>query len=98
MVPDLVVKAAVTSVGSLHRSQSCLGSYYGRMQTRRGMPKAITAASHKLARVVYHMLTTRELYRETVFQTSDAQNRERLKARLRRQARQLGFDLMQASA
>ena len=83
---------------SLHRSQSYLGSYYRRMRTRLGTPKAITAAAHKLARVVYHMLTTRESYSETVFNTSDAQDRDRLEARVRRQARQLGFDLIQASA
>jgi hypothetical protein len=65
---------------------------------RLGTPKSITAAAHKLARVVYHILTTREPYSDTVFKTSDTQNRERLEARLRRKARQLGFDLLQISA
>jgi hypothetical protein len=36
------------------------------MGTRLGTPKAITAAAHKLARVIYHLLTTRQSY-EKVF-------------------------------
>lgn len=42
---------------SFHRSQSYLGNYYRRMRAKLGTPKAITAAAHKLARVVYHLLT-----------------------------------------
>jgi transposase len=57
---------------SLHRSQSYLGSYYRRMRTRLGTPKAITAAAHKLARVIYHLLTTRQPYEESVFARCEA--------------------------
>src|SRR5262249_28517536 len=37
---------------SLHHSQSALGAFFRRMKTRLGPPKAITAAAHKLARLV----------------------------------------------
>jgi transposase len=41
----------------LHRSQSFLGNYFRRMKARLGAPKALTAAAHKFARIVDHMVT-----------------------------------------
>jgi len=38
---------------SLIRSKSYLGAYLRRQRSRLGAPKAITAAAHKLARIVY---------------------------------------------
>jgi hypothetical protein len=37
------------------------------MRAKLGAPKAITAAAHKRARIIFHMLTTRQAYDETVF-------------------------------
>jgi transposase len=37
---------------SLHHAQSALGAFFRRMKARLGAPKAITAAAHKLARLV----------------------------------------------
>ncbi len=79
---------------SLHASQSYLGSHYRRMRTRLGAPKAITAAAHKLARVVYHLLTTGQSYQESVFTLCETLHQRRAEARLRRQARELGFELL----
>ena len=47
---------------ALHRSQTYLGEYFRRMKARLGAPKAITAVAHKLARIIYHMLTTQQEY------------------------------------
>src|SRR4029077_17829479 len=52
---------------SLHRSQSYLGAFYRRMRARLGAPKAITATAPKLARVLYHLIKTRQPYNESVF-------------------------------
>ena len=41
-----------------HHNQSALGHYYRRMRAKLGAPKAITATAHKLARVLYQLLTT----------------------------------------
>ena len=82
---------------SLHHSQSCLGHFYRRMRAKLGAPKAITATAHKLARIIYHMLTTRQAYNETICVQNEVQNRQRLEARLRKQARDLGFQLVAAS-
>ena len=80
---------------SLHHSQSFLGQYYRRMRSKLGAPKAITAA-HKLARIVFHLLTTRQPYDETIFAKDEQQHQRRLESRLRKQARLLGFEVIAA--
>jgi transposase len=94
VVKSRVARALRMAAQSLHRSQSYLGSYYRRMRTRLGTPKAITAAAHKLARVIYHLLTTRQSYEESVFARCEALHQQRLENRVRRQARELGFALV----
>lgn len=47
---------------SLWRSESALGAFYRRLSARMDKPKAITAAAHKLARMVYFMLTRGEAF------------------------------------
>jgi transposase len=79
---------------SLHRSQSFLGHFYRRMRAKLGAPKAITATAHKLARIIYHMITTGRAYDETICAQNELQNRQRLEARLRKQARELGFQVV----
>ena len=64
------------------------------MRARLGAPKAITAAAHKLARIVYHLLTTRQAYDESVFTEEEMRFQKRREARLRAQARELGFQLV----
>ena len=79
---------------SLHRSQSFLGHFYRRMRAKLGAPKAITATAHKLARILYHMVTTGHAYDETICAQNEVQNRQRMEARLRKQARELGLQLI----
>jgi transposase len=79
---------------SLHRSQSFLGHFYRRMRAKLGAPKAITATAHKLARILYHMVTTGHAYDETICAQNEVQNRKRMEARLRKQARAFGLQLV----
>jgi transposase len=81
---------------SLHHSQSFLGHFYRRMRAKLGAPKAITATAHKLARIIYHMVTTGHAYDETICAHNEVQNRQRLEARLRKQARELGLQVVAA--
>ena len=46
----------------LHHSHSFLGEYFHRMKARMGTPKAMTKSAHKLARIVYHMVTNQREY------------------------------------
>jgi hypothetical protein len=54
------------------------------MCAKLGAPKAITATSHKLARIIYHMVTTRRAYDETMCVQNEMQNCQRHEARLRK--------------
>jgi hypothetical protein len=63
------------------------------MKWRLGAPEAVTATAHKLARIVYHMLSTKEPYSENVLVQCDRQASTRAEMRLRRQAANLGFQL-----
>jgi transposase len=79
---------------ALHRSRSYLGAYYRRMRARLGAPQAITAAAHKLARIVYHLISTRTAYNESVFAQEEQKQSFRNQHRLRKQALALGFHLV----
>lgn len=78
---------------SLMRSQSYLGAYLRRQRSRLGAPKAITAAAHKLARIVYHLMRYGVAYVKQAEEAYAEQVRERLENQLRRRARELGFEL-----
>jgi transposase len=82
----------------LHRSDTFLGDYFRRMKARMGAPKAMTATAHKLARIVYHMVTTQQEYDATVFQQQEQRRRLQKSARLHAQARELGFHLVPINA
>ena len=81
---------------TLHRNPSHLGEFYRRMRYRLGPAKAITATAHKLARIIYHLVTTRQPYDESVFHQHDQSNRKRKTRRLHAQAAALGFSLIPA--
>ena len=93
-VKNRIALALRMAAQSLQQSQSSLGEFYRRMRTRLGAPKAITAAAHKLARIVFRLLTTKEPYDDSVFARSEQRSRERAKKRLSAQARELGFNLV----
>lgn len=78
----------------LHHSQSFLGDYFRRMKARMGTPKAMTAAAHKLARIVYHMVANQQEYDATVFQKQEQHTQDRKRAKLHAQAKQLGYQLV----
>jgi hypothetical protein len=65
-----------------------------RVATFGAEPQPITATAHKLARIIFHILTTKQSYNESIFQKSEEQPLRRAKIRLRRQAAQLGFHVI----
>lgn len=78
---------------SLLRSTSYLGAYLRRQRSRLGAPKAITAAAHKLARIVYHLVRFGAAYVQQTEGAYAAQVRERQERALQRRARELGYEL-----
>ena len=79
---------------SLSHSDSALGAFYRRMSGRMDQPRANTATAHKLARMVYFMLTRGEAYVDQGQQHYEEQQRERSIAALKRRAAALGFAVM----
>jgi hypothetical protein len=82
----------------LVRSTSYLGAYLRRQRSRLGAPKAITAAAHKLARIVYHLVRYGAAYVKRDEAAYAEQVRERLERQLRRRARELGFEVVRVEA
>jgi transposase len=74
-------------------STSAFGAFYRRMRARLGAPKAITATAHQLARMLYHLLKTRQAYDESVCAQAEARSRQRRLHRLHREAAALGSTL-----
>ena len=86
------------AVNGLYKSQTWLGNFFRRMRAKLGAPKAITAAAHKLARIVYQILSTRQAYDESIFAKSEQVARLRTEAKLKAQAKALGFQLVPVEA
>ena len=100
--PKIKTKNRVTqtfrmAAQSLHNSQSFLGDYYRSQRARHGAPKAIKNTAHKLARIFYHLVTTRQPYDETVFAKLEARNQQRRLRKLQSLAKQMGYSLVQAT-
>ncbi len=91
-----VAKALRLAAYGVGNSKSYIGEYYRKMRSRLGAPKAITATAHKLARIVYVLLTTKVPYDESIFAAEEMKNSERKIKRLNNQARQLGLKLVAA--
>ena len=51
------------------------------------------AAAHKLARILYHLITTRQPYDESIFAYIETRARLRQLSHLKKQAARLGFQL-----
>ncbi len=79
---------------SLHSSKSPLGDVFRRFRAKLGAAAAITALAHKLARIVYHLLTTREPYDESKVVATTQNFRRRQEASLRKRARSLGYQIV----
>jgi len=79
---------------SLHRSESCLGDFYRRKRYQLGPPKAITATAHKLARIIYHLVSTQQPYDDSILAQDELQTRIRKTRRLKSLAQALGYELV----
>jgi hypothetical protein len=78
---------------SLIRSKSYLGAYLRRQRSRLGSPKAITAAAHQLARIVYNLMRYGVAYMQKTEAAYAAQVRARVEKSLHRRAKELGYEL-----
>jgi transposase len=92
-----VAAALRLSAQALGHSKSQLGDYARRMKARLGKAEGITAAAHKLARILFSMLTTRQAYDEAkAFALTPEKKARRIKQVLAQAAR-LGLQLAPAT-
>jgi transposase len=87
-------QALKLAAAALKSSQSALGAYYRRMCARLDKAKAVTAAAHKLARLIYFMLTKGEEYTDQGQDSFEERYRERVVRQLQKRAEKLGLRLM----
>jgi transposase len=84
------------AAAAVARAANKMGEYCRRMKGRLGKAEGITAAAHKLARIIYVMITTGKAYEETTaFQLTPAAKARRLQ-HLQNQAEALGLKLVPA--
>jgi len=79
---------------SLHHSLTPVGQYLRRMKAKLGPQAATMAAAHKIAVIFYTMVKNQVEYDESIWETRDTQRGKRLEAKLKRQAKQLGYELV----
>lgn len=89
-----VAQALRIAAHTLYRSDTALGSFFRRMRSKFGAPKAVTATAHKMARIIYHMLTSKKSFRELGGDYYENQYRERVLASLKKRAKDFGFDVV----
>jgi hypothetical protein len=58
---------------SLCRAKGYFGEFFRRMRAKLGTAQAITATAHKIARILYHVLLSKEPYTESIFHLCDKQ-------------------------
>jgi transposase len=74
-----------------------LGSFHRRMRARLGPAGANTATARKIGTVVYHLLKTKEPFIERDLLAYEARVYRHKLARLKKQAKTLGFELVQST-
>ena len=82
------------AAAALRSSQSALGAYYRRMCARMDKPKAVTAAAHKLARLIYAMLTHGQEYTDRGQDYFEERYRQRVLHNLAQKAKAMGMQLV----
>lgn len=93
-VVNRAAQALRMAASALRSSQSALGAYFRRMCARMDKPKAVTAAAHKLARLIYTMLTKGEQYTDQGQDYFEERYRERVLHHLAKRAEKMGMKLV----
>ncbi|MGH8113902.1 MAG: transposase, partial [Rhodanobacteraceae bacterium] len=83
---------------TLRRSQSALGAYHRRLLARLDKAKAITATAHKLARLIYTMLTHGTAYVDQGQNYYEERYRQRVVHHLHKKPAAMGYTLVPITA
>jgi hypothetical protein len=64
------------------------------MKAKLGPKAATMATAHKIAVIFYTMVKNQVEYDETIWAARDSQREKRFEAKIKRQAKQLGYELV----
>lgn len=93
-VVNRAAQALRLAAAALRSSKSALGAYYRRLCSRMDKPKAVTAAAHKLARLIYIMLTKGQEYTDQGQDYYEERYRQRVLRALSQRAAKLGMQMV----
>ena len=93
-VANRAAQALRLAAAALRTSHSALGAYYRRMCSRMDKPKAVTAAAHKLARLIYTMLTKGAEYTDQGQDYYEERYRQRVLHALTQRAAKMGLRMV----
>jgi len=99
--PHVVNRVATllrTVAPAVGRSETWLGCFHRRMRARLGPAGANTATAHKLASLIYHLLTYKEEYIDVDRLLYESRLHRARLSRLRKQAEELGFEVVEKKA
>jgi 20S proteasome alpha/beta subunit len=94
-VSEILLRTLATNLG---RTDTWLGIFHRRMKARLGPAAANTATARKLATLVYHLLKYKEEYIEVDSAVYEQRFRRFRLNRLRRQAEELGCEIVETKA
>src|SRR3990170_1532094 len=83
---------------SCSRSHSIFGACYRARSARSSSEEAVVATAHKIARVIYHMLTCHEAFKPESIRAFDQKRQQREVKYLQKKAKALGFTLQPVTA
>jgi len=90
-----ILRVAAKALG---KTDTPLGHFYRRKQSKLGTPKAITATARKLACLVYELIDTQQTYAPPNVKEYNLECRNRQIAALRRRAAQLECEIVELSS
>lgn len=93
-----ITRALRMAAQALHHADNELGEHYRRLRAKLGGAAAVTAMAHKLARILFVMITRREPYRPELHAATSERHRARTLQRLAARAKDLGFQLVPTPA
>ena len=94
-ITNKAAQAFRIAANTLYRSKSFIGAFLRRMRSRLGTAKAITATAHKLARILYIMISEKKQFVEFGQDAYERQYKERTLAKIKRKASEFGYELVQ---
>lgn len=96
-VSSRLARALRLGVFGLQNSQTKMGEYVRRMKGRLGKAEGLTAAAHKLCRIIYGVIRTQRPYDENEAFKITPQSAARRRRHLEKQAASLGLQLIPAA-